>query len=100
MLWVCRWGADTTHALLSEQPHLLSSKFSSVDSNSRGIQELLGCTDKEMERVVRKAPRLVAVSRCRSVVLADATSQLIQCSTTLTADYSCRGLALPSSMGC
>lgn len=57
LLTAARWGAQTAHATLSDQPHLLSSKSSVLDSNGQTLQQLLGCSDKEMQRVVRKAPR-------------------------------------------
>lgn len=55
----CRWGAEAAHATLSSQPHLLASAMASLDTNSEGLQKLLGCTQQQLQRFVRKVPRCV-----------------------------------------
>jgi hypothetical protein len=46
--------------MLSDQPHLLSSNSVSLDKHSKGLQKLLGYTEEQLARFVRKAPRCAA----------------------------------------
>lgn len=60
----CRWGSETAHATLSGSPHLLSSSTTATDSNSKALQQLLGCSEQQLERIVRKAPRCATRLAC------------------------------------
>jgi hypothetical protein len=53
LLCLCRWGAETAHATLKDHPHLLASSLDSVDKNSEGLQQLLGCSEQQLHRLVR-----------------------------------------------
>ena len=52
--------------------------MSSLDTNSKGLQKLLGCTQQQLQRFVRKVPRCVVPAPfwrdTRMVLSADAVS--------------------------
>ncbi|KAF8065650.1 hypothetical protein HT031_003251 [Scenedesmus sp. PABB004] len=54
-----RFGADVVHGAVSAQPHLLSSSATTMLSNAALLQQLLGLSDADMQRIVRRSPRVL-----------------------------------------